>query len=86
MRGLSTGAIFEQQVGDGCCGWAAGTAHDTTAAQEAEALRQAVDGALAQCLHVLYGVALPSRDPDWGGMEVLQSLHNLICIAVYQGP
>ena len=51
----------------------AGEASDAGLAQEAETLRQAVDGALAQCLHVLYGVTLPHRDPDWGGMEVAHS-------------
>ena len=36
-----------------------------------------VEGALAQCLHVLYGVELPHRDPDWGSMEV--SHPNMRC-------
>ena len=61
----------------GWCGVAVGAAGGATLAQEAEALRQAVDGALAQCLHVLYGVALLHRDPDWGGTEVPHSTSTL---------
>lgn len=33
-------------------------------------LERQVEGALAQCLHVLYGIDLPHRNPDWGDMEV----------------
>ena len=31
------------------------------------AAREAVDGALAQCLYALYGIDLPHRNADWGG-------------------
>lgn len=31
------------------------------------AAREAVDGALAQCLFALYGIDLPHRNADWGG-------------------
>ncbi|CAL8466575.1 g6111 [Coccomyxa elongata] len=45
---------------------------DGVAAEEAEEtglLKARLEGAMAQCLHVLYGVDLPHRDPDWGSME-----------------
>lgn len=39
-------------------------------ADETGSLKTRLEGAMAQCLHVLYGVDLPHRDPDWGSMEV----------------
>ncbi|KAK9841857.1 hypothetical protein WJX81_007591 [Elliptochloris bilobata] len=40
--------------------------HPVAEVEEAGAAREAVDGALAQCLYALYGVDLPHRDADWG--------------------
>lgn len=39
-------------------------------AEEVTTVETRIESALAQCLHVLYGVDLPHRDPDWGSMEV----------------
>ena len=40
---------------------------DSPAADASAATREAVDGALAQCLFALYGIDLPHRSADWGG-------------------
>jgi hypothetical protein len=48
---------------------------------EERSLEERIDGAVAQCLHMLYGVALPYRDPEWGSMQVrdAQNRHHMPC-------
>ena len=43
--------------------------------EERKSLKARLEGAMAQCLHVLYGVDLSHRDPDWGSMEVCYFCH-----------
>lgn len=47
-------------------------------AEEVTTVEMRIESALAQCLHVLYGVDLPHRDSDWGSMEVDVS-HSCFC-------
>ncbi len=42
-------------------------ARAAAATEAAAAARAAAEGALAQCLHALFGVDMPQRDADWAG-------------------
>ena len=57
------------------------------AAGAVAAAREAVDGALAQCLFALYGIDLPHRNADWGSgwlvrPPVLSFKVNVVCLHI----
>lgn len=45
-----------------------------------EEVRQQIEGVMAQCLYLLYGVDIPHRDESWGsGAQVI----HLFCLALF---